>query len=122
MDLVGSAGRSEKLFGPVLGHRPAASHLEKPMTTTTHDVENGTDSRILSGPRHNHLGVDQEGDAHYWNRATDTVTVITPAGERTYQYETDDVSHWVCYVADRRGWDNLRFVDLRDFTAEEALL
>jgi hypothetical protein len=92
------------------------------MTTTTHDVENGIDSRILSGPRHNHLGTDAAGDHHYWNRATDTVMVITDNGDRAQRYSVDEVNNWVRYVSDRRGWDDLRYVDLRDFTAEEALL
>lgn len=89
---------------------------------TTNSRADKSSATILSGPEHNHLGTDADGDAHYWNRRTDTVLVITPDGERPHRYAVDDVSEWVEYVADRRGWDDLRFVDLTDFALGEAMV
>ncbi|NHN49982.1 hypothetical protein G9464_20650 [Halostella sp. JP-L12] len=89
--------------------------------STTHDSQNGTGSRILSGPKHNFLGVDADGDSHHYDRAARTVTVITPAGTREYKHHVEDLTTWARYVAERRGWVDLRLIDLTDFAAEEAL-
>lgn len=79
-------------------------------------------AEILSEPKHNHLGTDAEGDHHYWSRATNVVMTITDDAERPQRYKVDDVSNWIRYVADRRGWSCLRFTDLRDFAAGEAVI
>jgi len=81
-----------------------------------------TSATILSGPKHNHLGTDTEGDHHYWNRAADVVMVVTDDGDRTQRYTVDDVSNWVDYVDDRRGWGDLRFIDLTGFALGEAMI
>lgn len=44
------------------------------------------------------------------------------SAECPFQYDVDDVPHWICYVANSRGWADLRFLDLTDFAAEEAIL
>jgi hypothetical protein len=92
------------------------------MLTKNSAADKSSGTELLSGPVHNYLGRDADGDHHHWNRRTDTVTVISHTGSRTYQYTETDVSRWVRYVADRRGWDDLRFVDGRDIEFGGALL
>lgn len=89
--------------------------------STTHDSQNGTGSRILSGPKHNYLGRDADGGHHHYDRRAGTVTVITPAGTREYQHDVEDLTTWARYVHDRRGWADLRLIDLSDFAVEGAL-
>jgi len=121
MDLVGSAG----MLGETL--RAGGWNTDPPLPetatmSTTQNTDKSTGAKILSGPRHNDLGTDADGDHHYWNRATGMVMVITDDGVRTQRYTVDEVNNWVRYVADRRGWTDLRYVDLRGFTPGEAIV
>jgi hypothetical protein len=90
--------------------------------STTQNTEKSTGAKLLSGPKHNHLGTDGAGDHHYWNRVTGVVMVVTDDGERTQRYTVDEVNNWVRYVADRRGWGDCRLIDLREFAAGEAMI
>ena len=110
----------ENLSGRCLDTDHSASEGEARMSTT-YEPEKRTGTEILSGPQHNYLGRDADGDYHHYDRRAGTVTVITPAGTREYQHDVEDLSTWAKFVHERRGWADLRLIDLSDFAVEGAL-
>ena len=58
------------------------------------------------------LGTDSEHASHYYSRITNTVFIETATGQAIKQELGDKkLSTWVTYVADERGWDDLRYAE-----------
>lgn len=59
------------------------------------------------------VGVDAEGATHRFDSYTDTVYVISADGsvDHVEQLDPGQLPGWVHYVADKRGWDDLRYSD-----------
>ena len=58
------------------------------------------------------IGIDAEGARHEIDPTTRTVFVHRAGDvEHTEALGERDFSEWVAYVDERRGWDDLRYVD-----------
>lgn len=56
------------------------------------------------------VGIDADGATHRFDPATDTVYVVADdATEHTEALAEGQLPEWIDYVADRRGWDDLRY-------------
>lgn len=67
------------------------------------------------------LGVDKHGCVHHYSPYDDRVVVVNESGTvtRVETLANRDLSEWVGYVADRRGWADLRYArSLADFLQE----
>lgn len=76
-------------------------------TATAHDVDR---DHVARQPI---VGVDAEGATHRFDSYTDTVYVIAADGsvDHVEQLDPGQLPAWVDYVADKRGWDDLRYSD-----------
>lgn len=71
------------------------------------------------------LGVDGDGSVHHFSRIADRVVVCDSAGaiEQIVDLSDDsrNLSGWVAFVAERRGWDDLNYADSFGDILSEAL-
>ena len=58
------------------------------------------------------LGIDGDHARHYYSRLTNTVFIEETTGQAVKQELGDrKLSTWVTYVADERGWIDLRYAE-----------
>ena len=77
---------------------------QKPAGTITAQFDLPSDTTLL--------GTDGEHASHYYSRRINTVFIEEKAG-RTIKQDLGDrqLSTWVAYVAEERGWDDLRYAE-----------
>lgn len=80
-------------------------------STTRREKRAGTTDDSTDLPR-GLIGIDAEGARHEIDPMTRTVFVHREGHvEHTEELGERDVTEWVAFVDERRGWDDLRYVD-----------
>lgn len=85
-------------------------------TEPTDDVPN------LSG--HDFVGVDKEGAEHYWDGYEGEIIVIEDDGavDTVDNIQPGHLGQWVVHIRERRGWDDLRYVEGEGLAALAEML